>query len=49
MSSLFYLFIVRDIGDGSNYIVNHNSNYSNCKILRIDASNYMKLRIKALY
>ena len=21
MSSLFYLFIVRDIGDGSNYIV----------------------------
>ena len=46
MSSLFYLFIV---GDSSNYIVNHNSNYSNCEILQINASNYMKLRIKALY
>ena len=35
MSSLFYLFIVRDIGDGSNYIVNHNSNYLNWEIFRI--------------
>ena len=49
MSSLFYLFIVGDIGDGSNYIVNHNSNYLNCEILQINSSNYMKLRIKALY
>ena len=42
MSSLFYLFIVRD---GSNYIVYHNSNYSNWEILRIDVSNYMKIQI----
>ena len=49
MSSLFYLFIVEDVRDVSNYIVNHNSNYLNCEILRINALNYMKLRIKALY
>ena len=49
MSSLFYLFIVGDVGDGSNYIVYHNSNYSNLEILQINALNYMKLRIKALY
>ena len=40
MSSLFYLFIV---GDGLNYIVYHNLNYSNWEKLRINASNYMKL------
>ena len=26
-------FIVRDVRDGSNYIVNHNSNSLNCEIL----------------
>ena len=32
-----------------NYIVYNNSNYSNQEILWINTSNYMKLRIKALY
>ena len=49
MSSLFYLFIVRDVRDGLNNIVNHNWNYLNCEILQINASSYMKLQIKALY
>ena len=49
MSSLFYLFIVGDTRDGLNYIVNHNWNYSNWEIVQINALNYMKLRIKALY
>ena len=34
---------------GSNYSVYPNSNYSNWEIFRINALNYMKLRIKALY
>ena len=49
MSSLFYLLIVGDIGESSNYIVYHNSYYSNGEIPRINTLNYMKLQIKALY
>ena len=45
-----FIVVVGDVRDGSsNYIVYHNSNYSNWEILWINASNYMKLWIKTLY
>ena len=44
-----FIVIVRDMRDGSNYIVYHNSNYSNKQIHRINALNYNLFRIKALY
>ena len=41
-----FVIIVGDVGDGSNYTVYHNSNYSNKEIHRINASNYSLFRIK---
>ena len=40
------MVIVEDIGDGSNYIVYHNSNYLNKEIYWINALNYSLFRIK---
>ena len=43
-----FVVVVGDVGEGLNYIVYHNPNYSNREILRINASNYSLLRIKPL-
>ena len=42
------IVVVGVIGEGLNYIVYHNPNYSNWEILRINALNYSLLRIKPL-
>ena len=44
-----FVVVVRDVRDGSNYIVYHNSNYLNWEILQINASNNNLFRIKTLY
>ena len=44
--SVILIVIAEDVGDGSNYIVLHNSNYSNKEIHRIIASNNSLFRIK---
>ena len=45
----YSLLLSTDVGDGLNYIVYHNSNYSNKQTHQINASNYNLFQIKALY
>ena len=47
--SMLFVVIVGDIRDGLNYIVYHNSNYSNKETCQINASNYSLFQIKAWY